>query len=381
MTLETVKLKVRYGFDSVATDYGFFWPGSEEKRQEALSVRRNSPAEFESVYQQRPGAREGSVFLKDDLCYYRPPRGLELGIRMPTINKFCSPAHEIVQAWDTAFTETHGSAWTVCITGMLLPCNRFHRGEDPDKLGECEFHFDILILDVYRDRLDWGGLVRAVKSLNELWLPHHVIVEKKATGISLIQALGSTIHIVGVDVPEGKRARATMIQGTGAGSVQGWYRQHRVVHPRWAPWLQLFETELKDFSGANDATSDQVDAAVHLVNYGIQLGSKTTLLPSGWEPERDTPPEVQEMMKSTNQVEPDPRAVMLTLIADLPNLSSNPFEATCSNCSHFQDRQWCEVWQRHVTPFDVCERMTPKEGDPLAIGGGYVRRGFGATTV
>jgi predicted phage terminase large subunit-like protein len=367
-----IKLKVTYGYDEAWADRNeaFFWPTSDQKRREVTAVRRNSPADFEAIYQQRPGAREGSIFLKKDFLYYVPPEALWYGINAPSVAKFCEHGHGIFQAWDTAFSETAGSAWSVCVTGLLLPCSKYHCGEDEKINGPCDAHFDVLILDVFRKKMDWGSLPLAVRQQHMKWRPELVLVENRASGISILQSMpGANINIQGVEAKEGKRARA--ISGTEAGSVQGWCRQHRVLFPQTARWLKTFETELKDFSGIDDAVSDQVDAFVHLVTYAIQLGAKTMLLPSDWSPDT-APPDLIEASKAVNHGIADPRLEALMFIDELPSMVVDPYATSCSNCTHYE-KGWCGLWRRPMIPMDCCEHVELVDR-PVSDGGGYVRR-------
>ncbi|MDE2232569.1 MAG: hypothetical protein KGJ90_00355 [Patescibacteria group bacterium] len=353
---ETIKVQFHYGVDTSGTGEGFFWLESEQKRKEALSVRRNSPSDFESTYQGNPGAREGSIFIESDFAYYDPPENLEAGILAPDVKKYCKHGHGIFQAWDTAFSDTIDSAYTVGVTGLFVPCDRYHCDENPQLMGFCDNHFDIIILDVFRKKLDWGGLVAAVKMASNKWEPELLIVEKRATGISLFQSLSAAnIPVIGIDVKEGKKYRA--IRGTNAGSAQGWFRQHRVLFPSNASWLQVFKAELKDFSGDESARTDQVDAVVHLINYAITIGARASLLPTGWNPDRIVPDGVIEAARAKNgdSLIRDNRAEILTFIGDLPELTVDPYEGTCARCSYY-DNGHCGFWHRQTVAVDVCER-------------------------
>ena len=356
-------LKLRYAPDS--TGFGFFWPESEQKLKEALTVRRASPADFEATYQCRPGQRTGNIFLAQDLEYYfKPPAHLELGIQSPAVAEFIRNGHGVFQAWDTAFSTTSQSAHTVCVTGLFVPCDQYHCGEDPAILGPCEHHFDVLILHVFRERIDWGGLISAVKTLYYRWRPQEIIIEKKASGISLIQALQSSdLPIIGVGATDSKGARALNSVGVqSAGSVQGWFRQHRCMVPAYTTqlpppelaWLPVWMAEMKDFSGADDASSDQVDATVHLVTRAIMMGAGMAVLPSDWSPERSALPQRDAANAFTPEGLSDPRLNDLLFIADLPNNVENPFFGTCSNCTH-NGVTFCPIQKRRMLALDSCE--------------------------
>jgi predicted phage terminase large subunit-like protein len=352
-----------YGIDPKGM--GFYWPESEQKRSEVLIIKRSSPDVFEATYQCRPGSRQGSIFLADDLdsfyqCLVRgvqfSPSELALGMPSPYVRDFVSQGHCVLQAWDTAFSTSLQAAHTVCVTALIVPCQAYHRGENPAIVGPCDYHFDVLILDVFRRRVDWGGLVNAAKTLYQLWRPQEVLIEKKASGISLIQSLESSgIPIVPMPATASKGARAVnSVTLKTAGSVQGWFRQHRVLSPTYAPWLEAWRTELKDFSGNDDASSDQVDATVHLVTRAIIMGSGMVHLPADWAPERSQLPGYLAASQSSQPLATDPRALMLSAIGDLVNQSEDPYWGTCARCVH-DGQKFCTIQGRRMLALDSCD--------------------------
>lgn len=360
-----LKVKCPYGIDP--RGQGFFWPESDQKRSEVLQVRRGQPAVFEATYQCRPGSREGSIFLASDINnYYRTiikghefsPVELSMGIHSPNAKAFIQSGHMCIQAWDTAFSTTSTAAHTVCATGLLVPCQSYHRGEDPSVVGQCEFHFDVLLLNIFRKRIDWGGLVEAFKEQYQLFKPQEVAIEKKASGIDLIAAMESTgIPLIPMPANQSKGARAVnSVTLKTAGSVQGWFRQHRVLVPVYAKWLDAWQKEMKDFSGNDDASSDQVDATVHLITRAIQLGSSMISLPLDWIPERTGAPGylAEDNFRPQDPASEDPRALILSMLGDLPNLTVDPYDGTCSRCVH-DGVHFCRIQGRRMLPVDSCD--------------------------
>ena len=353
------KLRISYGRDPAPSGGGFYWPESPSKRLELLSVKRNNPAVFESVYQCRPGQREGSIFLESDFAYYDPPKGLSDGVIRPEIAFWCSKFHALIGAWDTAFEATAESDHTVGLAAGLLPCDQYHCGEDPLVYGPCEPHLDIYILDLIREKLDWGDLVKTFRSFHRKWQPLLHVVEKRGTGISLYQSMNQiNIAVEGVMTTEGKRARA--VSGTEAGSVQGWFRQHRVLLPKDTPWVPQYKIELKDFTGEDDADDDQVDATVHLVNYAIQTGGGMAMISSEWTPER-----VNEIIDDqANSPDLAPQLVpanreMLAYIHMSPQFSNDPFEGMCHRCDQWE-QGYCKEHKRQTVALDTCHLYLPR---------------------
>ena len=314
-----------YGHDPKGQ--GFFWPESSHKRKEYFSNKRLNPSATEAVYQCNPGARQGVVFQDEDFeRRYPPPEGLEYGCAAPEVKRFLERGALLVQAWDTAFSAETTSDYTVGITLMCVPCASYHRDEDPEQLGPCEHHFDIYVLDVYRERKKFAELVSAIKQQFLKWQPNCVVVEKKAYGVTLVETLpGAGIPVEGVTPGplESKRARA--VEGVGAGSVQGWCRQHRVVFPHDATWLQAFIREMKNFTGEKGGRDDQVDAFVHGVVYAIRNGVGSARIPGDW----DDPRKVDDQMTDRGGAD----------FAALFGLqeSVDPFSGTCAKCQFFTD--------------------------------------------
>jgi predicted phage terminase large subunit-like protein len=284
---------IEYLYDIDPKKQGFFWPASEQKRLDYFEVKRLRPAEAESVYQCRPGARTGSVFVDADFRYYRAPGGIELGMRSPAIRTFVEGSGGVVaQGWDTGITATSQSDYTACVTVLLVPCFEYHRGEDPEMVGACDAHFDVYVLEVWKAKVEIGDLVAAIREGHQKWRPRIVLIEKKANGTPAMQALAnSSIPMEGVTPVESKRDRAVN-GGGGAGSVQGWFRSGRVMFPQlesefdnavFLSWLPDFIRELKDFTGEKGGRDDQVDAMVHVVGWAIREGGANSEFPVEWQ--------------------------------------------------------------------------------------------------
>lgn len=284
-------LQITYDVDP--KKQGFFWPASEQKRIDYFAVKRLRPAEAESVYQCRPGARTGSIFVEADFRYFRAPDGIDMGLRNPAVKAFVETSGGFVaQGWDTGITASSQSDFTACITVLLVPCYEYHRNEDVTLLGPCDTHFDVYVLEVYKAKIEIGDLVTAIREQNQKWQPRIVLIEKKANGTPALQALAnSQIPLEGVIPVESKRERAVN-GGGGAGSVQGWFRSGRVLFPQlgsvldtaiFLPWLPDFTRELKDFTGEKGGRDDQVDAMVHVIGWAIREGGASNSFAPEWQ--------------------------------------------------------------------------------------------------
>ena len=76
----------------------------------------------------------------------------------------------VLQSWDTAFKKNEENDYSVCTTWEIL--NNQYR-----------------LIDIYRDRVEFPELKRKVIELYNEYKPNEIIIEDKASGISLIQEL------------------------------------------------------------------------------------------------------------------------------------------------------------------------------------------------
>jgi hypothetical protein len=191
-------------------------------------------------------------------------------------------------------------------------------------------------------------------------------VEDKSSGIGLIQAMISTgLPIFGIKTGmDSKSARALNTVGErSAGSVQGWFRQHRVRFPFAASWKDTLEAELKDFSGQDDASSDQVDALVHLVTHAIKIGSNSIVLPSdmqGSERSAGGVPAPQEQSSDLFSML-DANTQFFASLGSLPDMAVDPYEGTCGRCHFFENKNtYCAVYKAKRLAMDSCQQFELK---------------------
>lgn len=356
---------IRWNYGKDPTGQGFFWQivdinGINQKKQEYFQVKRNNPVVCQNIYNASPGNRQGVIFVEEDFSFYMPPAELAFGCRSADVVKFLDKGSLVVQAWDTAFSATSESDYTVCITGLLIPCNDYHRGEEINIYGLCDHHFDVLILDVFRDKIDYAGVVQEIRLQNVKWRPNMILVEKKAYGAAALEALENTnLPLIAVQPVDGKRARA--VEGIGAGSVQGWFRRHRVAFPAEdAEWLEDLQIELKDFTGERGAKDDQVDALVHLVQFAIREGATAGLFPADW----DTVEKVDRQMHASGDKLGGLFALQDQTLEAFINagLIDNPFDGTCSACKYFwKDKDFCGYHRRKTAPIFSCDDFVDPE--------------------
>ena len=187
-------------------------------------VRRAvGPYNFASQYQQSPIPLEGNLVKRSWLERYTPEQAKQ-------------PFMSVVQSWDTANKAGELNDYSVCTTWGLRHDRRR------------------LLLDVFRRRLEFPDLKRAVRDLALRFRPRTILIEDKASGTQLIQELRreGLLAVRGVDPPPGTDKVMRLHAHTTA------FESGRVLLPQTAPWLDDYVAELTGFPGTRH--DDQVDA-------------------------------------------------------------------------------------------------------------------------
>jgi predicted phage terminase large subunit-like protein len=169
----------------------------------------------------------------------------------------------LIQIWDTAHKEKQRHDRSACLTlGTVSKPRRYY------------------LLDLYVARPTFPDLTRAAEAQYDKWNPDRVVIEDKASGISLIQQLrqDTKVPIRAVKAVDDKVTRAH--------TVTGIMEAGQVLIPRHATWLADFLKEVGDFpAGAHD---DIVDVLVHGLRYlkprlkGLRQGVEVERKRSRW---------------------------------------------------------------------------------------------------
>jgi predicted phage terminase large subunit-like protein len=200
----------------------------EREPAEVLQRIRQTIGEynFAGQYQQSPAPLGGGLVKAS---WFRPYKQSELPI-----------FERIVQSWDSANKATELSDYSVCTTWGIKAKHAY-------------------LLGVFRRRLDYPQLKRAVRELCEQYSAKVVLIEDRASGTQLIQELVQEgLHAVTQYAPEGDKvmrlhAQTAMIE-------------NGFVHlPEDAPWLAEYVHELTTFPrGKHD---DQADSTSQFLEW------------------------------------------------------------------------------------------------------------------
>jgi len=140
---------------------------------------------------------------------------------------------------------------------------------------------DLLFLrHVWRDRVEWSGLVSGVKGALKDWQVRSVRIENAHCGLALrgeIQAAGvGDVQLVGPTLAcmRDGTAGAKLDRAVSAGLIKR-LEAGGLLIPQAAPWLAAYEMELTAWQGLPDEPADQIDVSSYAAN-------ETKRVVSGW---------------------------------------------------------------------------------------------------
>jgi predicted phage terminase large subunit-like protein len=229
------------------------WPEFWEL-DELLKVKRDVPnSKWQAQYQQNPVSESAAIVKREWWREWESDR--------PPSCDF------VLQSWDTAFEKTTRSDFSACTTWGVF--------YQPDDNGVDQAN--IILLNAFRDRMEFPELKRAAIEEYQEWQPDGVIIEKKASGAPLIYEMRS----MGIPVQEFTPTRGND-KISRLNAVADIFASGRV----WAPptrWAEEVIDEVAEFpAGSHDDFVDTVSMAMHRFRKG---GYVTTNL--------DEPDEIQ----------------------------------------------------------------------------------------
>ncbi len=207
------------------------WP--EQWSLEELNTLKSSlgPSVWNAQYQQDPSSVEASILKREWWKRWEkkdPPQVEFVMVSLDTAN--------------TANTRSDYSAFTVW--GVF-----YRETEDGERVP------NIIMLDAFKDRLEFPELKAKAKAVYAQWKPDAFIIESKASGTSLIQEF----RMAGIPVSDFTPTRATGDKITRANGVSDVLASGVV----WAPetrWAEEVIEECAGFPGASN--DDYVDSLI-----------------------------------------------------------------------------------------------------------------------
>jgi|VirMetMinimDraft_7_1064189.scaffolds.fasta_scaffold41258_2 predicted phage terminase large subunit-like protein len=218
-----------------------FWPASDQKdgfcwtTEELIRTKNNTPAfKFDALYMQAPTNEEGGIIKDKWWQEWDKPTPPECDY--------------IIQSWDTAFSTRTTADYSACTTWGI-----FNSGFDMP---------NVILLGAERGRWDFPTLREKVVSKFEEHDPDTVLIEKKASGQSLIQDLRMTgIPIQDYQPDRDKVARTYAITSL--------FHNGRIYAPFSKAWAKEVMDEARTFpSGAHDDYMDTLTQALLWIRNG-----------------------------------------------------------------------------------------------------------------
>jgi len=234
---ERYVLRTPYGRRIIKRKLGEALQPSLESVATLENMRRGmSDYNFSAQFQQNPTPREGNRVKRAWFKYYNPGE-------QPT--KF----DWVVQSWDTANKATELNDYSVCTTWGI-------------------YKRQFYLLDVFRRRLIYPELKRAVIAMAEKFNPSKILIEDKASGTQLIQELGHDTHLpIRAFLPDGGSDKEIRLDVHSNEIANG-----NVFLPQDAPWLGDYVAELTGFPGMTH--DDQVDSTTQFFEWWTNVGRK-----------------------------------------------------------------------------------------------------------
>jgi len=207
---------------------------------ELLKVKRDIPnSKWQSQYQQNPTS-EGAAIVKRE--WWR-----EWEKEDPPKCDF------ILMSWDTAFEKKQRADYSACTTWGV-----FYMDDDTGVKQA-----NIILLNAFRDRMEFPELKRVAVEEYREWKPDSVIIEKKSSGAPLIYEM----RAMGIPVQEFTPTRGND-KISRLNAVADVFASGRV----WAPatrWAEEVVDEVGDFpAGQYDDYVDTVSMALHRFRKG-----------------------------------------------------------------------------------------------------------------
>ena len=215
------------------------WPEFWEL-EELLKVKRDVPnSKWMAQYQQNPVSESAAIVKRE---WWR-----EWPEDHPPACDF------VLQSWDTAFEKTQRADYSACTTWGVF--------YQPDESGMDQAN--IILLNAFRDRMEFPELKRCAIEEYKEWDPDSVIIEKKASGAPLIYEMRS----MGIPVQEFTPTRGND-KISRLNAVADLFASGRV----WAPatrWAEEVIDEVAEFpAGTHDDYVDTVSMAMHRFRRG-----------------------------------------------------------------------------------------------------------------
>jgi len=223
----------------VGSSYFPEWKPDKLLKVDEMEIKASNGSRYwNALYMQNPTPEEGGLIKKRWIQWWDSPEP--------------PPCDFIIQTYDTAFSTRTTADYSVIQTWGIFTMY------DQNAVGEEGFPSNLIMLGNVRGRFEYPELRRISQALYSKHMPDVCIIEKKASGQSLIQDMRRS----GLPVQEYTPDRDKVSRVYAASPLM---EAGRVWLPKNKKWSDDLLTELLQFP--NSAHDDQVDALTMAVHY------------------------------------------------------------------------------------------------------------------
>jgi predicted phage terminase large subunit-like protein len=210
-----------------------FWPEMQPMEvllEEKETLMRTEPHKWNALYMQQPTPEEGSIVKFEDWQFWDR-------------EKAAPKVSQILVTMDTAFSEKQRADFSAYLVwGVFYP----YAGAPPN----------LILLYGEKGKWAWPDLVAKCKDIKDDWKPDFLVIEKKASGQSLLQDLFRKGYPIVEYDPRGSKEERLH-------SASMWFKQGRVWIPEDKPWIFDIIDEVCNFpSAAHDEFADCTSMAI-----------------------------------------------------------------------------------------------------------------------
>ena len=229
------------------------WPAWFDTKALADIKATMTPYQWLALYQQRPTDPQGALFKHEYFRTYQTTTVSGQPAYQLNGRNYLRRNLTIFQTVDPAASLKSSADWFVIATWGITPDN------------------NLLLLDVYRARVESPDHLARLLQAYETWRPVAVGIEAAGLGKSTYQtAKRSRLPIIPLQPDTDKYTRALPMAIL--------YQSGKVYHPAGSPWLHTWESELLEFpTGEHD---DQVDTASYAGILYPTLGRRSGRCPA-----------------------------------------------------------------------------------------------------
>ena len=171
---EIIELPATFGDDTEEDPLRSLWPEFWSTAELRATKSGLSVAQWNAQYLQNPTAEEGALVKREWWRKWERDEPPE--------------CEYVIQSWDTAFSKKESADYSACTTWGVF----YNINDDGEKLT------NIILLDAYRERMDFPRLKKVALEMYTERSPDAFIVEAKASGTPLIAEL----RAIGIPVQE-----------------------------------------------------------------------------------------------------------------------------------------------------------------------------------